>query len=43
VSDLSSANVDVTELVHRANSALAHVPFDGLGDAIVSFDDLPIS
>jgi DNA-binding response OmpR family regulator len=43
VSDLSAANVDVTELVHRANSALAHVPFDGLGDAIVSFDDLPIS
>lgn len=43
VSDLSAANVDVTELVHRANSALAHVPVDGLGDAIVSFDDLPIS
>lgn len=43
VSDLSAANVDVTELVHRANSALAHVPIDGLGDAIVSFDDLPIS
>jgi hypothetical protein len=43
VSDLSAAKVDVTELVHRANSALAHVPIDGLGDAIVSFDDLPIS
>jgi GGDEF domain-containing protein len=43
VSDLSAANVDVTELVHRANSALAHVPIDGLGDAIVSFDDLPLS
>jgi DNA-binding response OmpR family regulator len=43
VSDLSAANLDVTELVHRANSALAHVPVDGLGDAIVSFDDLPIS
>jgi len=43
VSDLSAANVDVTELVHRANSALAHVPIDGLGDAIVSFDDLPVS
>lgn len=43
VSDLSAANVDVTELVHRAKSALAHVPIDGLGDAIVSFDDLPIS
>jgi DNA-binding response OmpR family regulator len=43
VSDLSAANVDVTELVHRANSALAHVRVDGLGDAIVSFDDLPLS
>ena len=43
VSDLSAANVDVTELVHRANSALAHVPIDGIGDAIVSFDDLPVS
>jgi DNA-binding response OmpR family regulator len=43
VSDLSAANVDVTELVHRANSALAHVPVDGHGDAIVSFDDLPAS
>lgn len=43
VSDLSAANVDVTELVHRANSALAYVPSDGLGDAIVSFDDLPVS
>jgi DNA-binding response OmpR family regulator len=43
VSDLSAANVDVTELVHRANSALAHVSTDGLGDAIVSFDDLPVS
>jgi DNA-binding response OmpR family regulator len=43
VSDLSAANVDVTELVHRAESALAGVPVDGLGDAVMSFDDLPLS
>jgi DNA-binding response OmpR family regulator len=43
VSDLSAANIDVTELVHRAKSALAHVPMDGLGGAVVSFDDLPPS
>ena len=41
VSDLSTANVDLTELVHRAESALAHVPADGNSGAIVSFDDLP--
>ena len=43
VSDLSAANVDITELVQRANSALAHVPPEGFGDAVVSFDDLPLS
>jgi len=43
VSDLSTANVDLTELVHRAKSALAHVPMDGHGEAVVSFDDLPLS
>ena len=43
VSDLSAANVDVTELVHRAESALARVPADGHGEAVMSFDDLPLS
>ena len=43
VSDLSAANVDITELVHSANSALAHVSAEGFGDAVVSFDDLPLS
>ena len=43
VSDLSAANVDITELVHRAKSALARVPAEGLGDAVLSFDDLPLS
>jgi len=43
VSDLSTANVDLTELVHRAESALARVPAFGQGDAVVSFDELPVS
>jgi DNA-binding response OmpR family regulator len=41
VSDLASANVNVAELVHRAESALDHAPIQGETDAIVSFDDLP--
>lgn len=41
VSDLSTANMDLTELVHRAESALAHVPADRDSEAVVSFDDLP--
>jgi len=43
VSDLASANVDLNELVHRAESALAYVPPSGPGDSVVSFDELPIS
>jgi GGDEF domain-containing protein len=43
VSDLSAAHIDITELVQRAKSALAHVPASGLGEAIVSFDDIPLS
>ena len=43
VSDLSAANVDLTELVQRAKSALAHVPLNGFGEAVMSFDDLPLS
>jgi len=42
VADLSTANVDVTELVHRAESALAHVPDGGTGDTILGFDELPV-
>jgi PleD family two-component response regulator len=42
VSDLASANVNVAELVHRAESALDHAPMQGESDAIVSFDDLPL-
>ena len=43
VSDLAAANVDVTELVHRAESALAKVGDAGKGDSIVGFDELPVS
>ena len=43
VSDLGSANVNVAELVHRAESALDRSPMQGEGDRIISFDDLPIS
>jgi PleD family two-component response regulator len=42
VSDLATANVNVAELVHRAESALDHAPIQGESDAIVSFDDLPV-
>jgi PleD family two-component response regulator len=41
VSDLAASNVNVAELVHRAQSALDHAPIQGDTDAIVSFDDLP--
>jgi DNA-binding response OmpR family regulator len=41
VSDLATANVNVAELVHRAESALDHAPLKEDGDTIVSFDDLP--
>jgi DNA-binding response OmpR family regulator len=43
VSDLATANVDLAELVHRAESALAHVSVTGQRDGVVSFDELPIS
>jgi DNA-binding response OmpR family regulator len=42
VSDLSTANADLTELVHRAESALAHISDTG-HHTVVSFDELPIS
>jgi len=43
VPDLAAANVDLNELVHRAESALASLPTSGQGDSVASFDDLPIS
>lgn len=43
VPDLAAADIDLTELVHRAESALAKVPADGHGDTIMGFDDLPTS
>ncbi|HEY3114573.1 MAG TPA: response regulator [Gemmatimonadaceae bacterium] len=42
VSDLAESNVNVADLVHRAESALDHAPIQGEGDAVVSFDDLPV-
>jgi PleD family two-component response regulator len=42
VPDLASANVNVAELVHRAENALDRAPMQGDSDTIVSFDDLPI-
>jgi DNA-binding response OmpR family regulator len=43
VSDLAAANVDLAELVHRAESALAYVPPTGDRGGVVSFDELPVS
>lgn len=42
VADLAESNINVAELVHRAESALDHAPLQGDGGALVSFDDLPI-
>ena len=41
VSDLASAKIDVQELVHRAESALAHAGTAGSPDSVASFDELP--
>jgi DNA-binding response OmpR family regulator len=43
VSDLATAKVDLVELVHRAERALADVPATGERGAVVSFDDLLLS
>jgi DNA-binding response OmpR family regulator len=43
VSDLAAANFDLAELVHRAESALAHVPKTGVRQEVVSFDEIPVS
>jgi PleD family two-component response regulator len=42
VADLATAKINVAELVHRAESALDHAPLQGEGDAIISYDDLPV-
>ncbi|HEV7389728.1 MAG TPA: response regulator [Gemmatimonadaceae bacterium] len=42
VADLATAKINVPELVHRAENALDHAPIQGDGDAIISFDDLPV-
>jgi hypothetical protein len=41
VADFSAADFDPIELVHRAESALNHVPTDGLGEPILDYEDLP--
>ena len=43
VSDLAAANVDLGELVHRAERALAHVSATGDRETVVSFDEIPVS
>jgi DNA-binding response OmpR family regulator len=40
VPDLAVAKIDVEELVHRAESALDHLPPHGSKDSVLSFDDL---
>jgi GGDEF domain-containing protein len=40
VSDLAMAEIDLTELVHRAESALSRVPADGSGQTVIGFDDI---
>jgi PleD family two-component response regulator len=43
VADFAAANVDMKELVHRAESALDHVPTGGRSSSrVVSFDELPL-
>jgi GGDEF domain-containing protein len=41
VSDLATAKLDVHELVHRAESALAHIGTAGVPQSVISFDELP--
>jgi PleD family two-component response regulator len=43
VADFSAADFDPVELVHRATSALDHVPIDGVGEPILDYEDLPLS
>jgi CheY-like chemotaxis protein len=41
VSDLAASNLNVAELVHRAESALDYIPRRRNGDTVLDFDDLP--
>jgi len=41
VSDLAASNLNVAELVHRAESALDYIPRRKNGDTVLNFDDLP--
>lgn len=43
VSDFATANVDVKELVHRAESALAKVTPGDRGFGVLSYDELPVT
>jgi DNA-binding response OmpR family regulator len=44
VADFAAANVDMKELVHRAESALDRVPTGGEGfSSVISFDELPLA
>ena len=43
VSDFATANLDVKELVHRAESALAKVPPGERGPGVLSYDELSVS
>jgi DNA-binding response OmpR family regulator len=40
VSDLAASNLNVAELVHRAESALDYIPRRKNGDTVLNFDDL---
>jgi DNA-binding response OmpR family regulator len=43
VSDLAASDVDLTELVQRAESALDRMPVEGTDPAVVSFDELSLT
>jgi DNA-binding response OmpR family regulator len=41
VPDLAAADIDLTELVHRAETALSRFPIDGHAGSVMGFDDPP--
>ena len=41
VTDLATSKVDINELVHQAESALAHIAAVGSPSSVASFDELP--
>lgn len=43
VSDLAAANLEVSELVHRAETALDHLHASGQDGSVASFDEIPVS